>query len=161
MPLLRPSAGVAAHDRAGRVLPSTLIAPCVSASGQRTRCEDLLEVEGADVGPDDQQADDEAGVADAVGDERLVGGVGGAGPLVVEADQQVRADADQLPAHENLEQIVGQHQVEHREAEQRQEHEEPAKAAAAAADGRGRCGPGGPRPSAAARRPCSRSRRGG
>ena len=67
--------------------------------------EDVLEVEGADVSPDDQQADDEAGVADAVGDERLVGRVGGAGPLVVEADQQVRADADQLPADEDLEQL--------------------------------------------------------
>ena len=52
-------------------------------------------------------------------------------PLVVEADQQIRADADQFPAHEHLEQVVGQDQVEHREAEQRQEQEEPAKPAAA------------------------------
>ena len=53
-------------------------------------------------------------------------------PLVVEADQQIRTDADQFPADEHLEEVVGQHQVEHREAEQRQEHEEAAKAAAAA-----------------------------
>ena len=93
--------------------------------------ENLLEIEGADVGPEDQQADDEAGVADAVGDERLVGRVRGALPLEVEADQQVRADADQLPAQEHLEEVVRQDQVEHREAEQRQVHEEAAEAAAA------------------------------
>ena len=52
-------------------------------------------------------------------------------PLEVEADQQERADADQFPAHEHLEEVVRQDQVEHREAEQRQEHEEPAEPAAA------------------------------
>ena len=55
----------------------------------------------------------------------------GAGPLVVEADQEERADADQFPAHEHLEQVVRDDQVEHREAEQRQVQEEPAEPAAA------------------------------
>ena len=51
-------------------------------------------------------------------------------PFVVEADQQVRADADQFPAHEHLEEVVGEDEVEHREAEQRQEQEEAAESAA-------------------------------
>ncbi len=79
--------------------------------------EDVVEVEGADKRPQDQQSDDEPGVADAVGDERLVGRVRGALPFVIEADEQVRADAHQLPADEHLEKVVGQDEVEHREAE--------------------------------------------
>src|SRR5260370_26362885 len=93
--------------------------------------EDPLEVEGAGVGPEDEQPDDEARVADAVGDERLVRRVGSALPLEVEADQQERADADQLPAQEDLEEVVGQHQVEHREAEQRQVEEKSPESASA------------------------------
>ena len=118
----------------GRGLTRTICSQAVLAvrvlSG-RGRAEHLLEVERAEVGPDDQQADDEAGVADAVDDERLVRRVAGARPLVVEADQEERADADQLPADEHLEQVVREHQVEHREAEQRQVQEEPAEPAAA------------------------------
>ena len=72
--------------------------------------ENLLKIERAEIGPQNQQADDEARVADAVGDECLVGGVGSAVPFVVETDQQVRANAHQFPAYENLEEVIGQDQ---------------------------------------------------
>ena len=57
--------------------------------------------------PERHQADDHAEVADAVDDERLVGRVRGALPLDVEADQEVRADADQLPEHEHHRDVAG------------------------------------------------------
>ncbi len=74
--------------------------------------------------PHRHQADDHAEIADAVDDERLVGRVGGAPSLVVEADQQIRADADQLPEHEDHGQVAGDHQPQHAEAKQREVLEE-------------------------------------
>ena len=68
--------------------------------------EDLLEIEGADVGPKNEHADNESGIADAVGDERLVGGVGGTLALIIETDEQVGANTHQLPAQKDLEEIV-------------------------------------------------------
>ena len=107
------------------------------------------------------QADDHAEVADAVDDERLVGRVRGALALDVEADQEVRADADQFPEHEHHRDVAGDHQAQHAEAEQRQILKEAVEAAAAvqvmavgqrALRGRSR---------RAARRACSRWRRRG
>src|SRR5207237_2548883 len=86
--------------------------------------EQLLEVERAHVGPENQQDDDEAGVADAVGDECLDGRIGCASAFVVKADEQVGANAHQFPAQKDLEEIIGQHQVEHGEAEEREKKEE-------------------------------------
>src|SRR5262249_27757545 len=85
------------------------------------------------VGPENQKSDDETRIADAVGNEGLVGGIRGALAFVVEADQEVRADTDQFPAQKDLEEIVRQHQIEHRETKKREEHEE-ARIAAAAGD---------------------------
>src|SRR5262245_44835563 len=106
----RVRVGAAFDQRAANDPLSELHGPVRVLPWRAQPREDFLEVEAANVGPDDQEADDEAGVADAVGDERLVGSVRGALPLVIEANQQVRADADQLPAYENLKQIVGQDQ---------------------------------------------------
>jgi hypothetical protein len=94
--------------------------------------EDFLDVERAHMRPEDHQANNKASVADAIGDERLVSGRRSTVPFVVETNQEVRADADQFPTDKDLEKVVGHHQVEHREAEQRQEHEETPKSAAAA-----------------------------
>src|SRR5258708_64471 len=66
--------------------------PFRSVLGRADAAEDLFEIKGAQAGPQDQQAQDKAGVADAVGNESLVGGVGSALPLVVKTDQQVRAN---------------------------------------------------------------------
>ena len=89
----------------------------VIAGGRPQFGEHLLEVERAEIAPGDGEADEEAGVADAVDDERLVGGRRGGGALVVEADQQERTDADQFPADEHHEQVVGDQDGQHREAE--------------------------------------------
>ncbi len=70
------------------------------------------------------------GVANSIGDERFVRRIRMRLTLVVEADQQERTDAHQLPTDEDLKEIVGQHQVEHGEAKERQKHEETAESAA-------------------------------
>ena len=91
---------------------------------------------GADAGEaggaerDEGQHDRErhADVADAVDHERLLGR-GGRGRLVLpEADQQVRRQADALPAEEQAEVVLGQHQHQHRGDEQVEVAEEPAPA---------------------------------
>ena len=81
--------------------------------------------------PEGHQADDHPEVADAIDDERLVRRVAGALPLDVKPDQEIRANADQLPEHEHHENIAGDHQPQHAEAKQRQILEEPVVAARA------------------------------
>ena len=84
----------------------------------------LREMERAEPGPENHQPDQKAEVAHAVHDERLVGGRAGRAAFHVEADQQVTANADQLPEDEDLEDIAGEHQSEHRETEERHVGEE-------------------------------------
>ena len=50
---------------------------------------------------------------------------------IVKADQEVRADADQLPEHEHHRDVAGDDQAQHAEAEQRQVLEEAVEAAGA------------------------------
>ena len=84
------------------------------------------EVDGA-VGPvAEDDAEQEAEVAHAVRDERLLGRLARRGLLVPVADQQPGAEPHQLPKDEHHEKIVGQHQAEHREHEHRQAAEVPA-----------------------------------
>ncbi len=67
---------------------------------------------------DGEDAEREAEIADAVDDEGLDRrGVGG-GPVVPEADQQIGAEPDALPAEEQLHEIVRRHQHQHEEGEQ-------------------------------------------
>ena len=91
----------------------------------------IAKVERADRRPDHHQADEHAEVADTVDDESLVGGGAGALAFDVEADEEVRADADELPEDERHRQVARDADAEHREREQRQELEEAVKAAAA------------------------------
>ena len=86
---------------------------------------DLLEVERAEVREDQQRAEDEREVADAVDDEGLLAGVGGRLLLVPEADQQVGAEADAFPAHEEHREVRPQHQHQHERGEQVQVREVP------------------------------------
>ena len=86
--------------------------------------EDLLEADRLRQHEHEENAEQEAEVADAIDDEGFDrGGVGG-GLLVPEADQQIGAEADAFPAEEQLQQIVGRHQHQHGESEQRQKGEE-------------------------------------
>ena len=110
---------VGAHRRTMRVLQRTA-----------NPLEDFLEVERADIRPQDKQADDEPGVAHAVRDKGLVGRIRRTLPFVIKADQQIRADADELPAQEDLEEVIRQDQIEHRKTEKGEEQKEPSKAPA-------------------------------
>ena len=80
---------------------------------------------GTRVDEDRHDPEREADVADAIDDERLLGGQRGGSLAVPEADEQVARQADQLPRHEDDEPVVGHDQEEHREHEQVQVGEEP------------------------------------
>ena len=67
-----------------------------------------LDVERAGRAAEQDDADEQADVADAGRDERLLRRLRGAALLPVEADEQERADADQLPGDVEQEQVVGQ-----------------------------------------------------
>ena len=76
------------------------------------------------MGVEPDHAEEEAEVADAGGDEGFFGGGGGAGLCVPEADEEVGGEADDLPAHEEQEQAVGDDDAEHGPGEEREEAEE-------------------------------------
>ena len=82
--------------------------------------------------PDQHDPEDESDIADPVDDERLLAGQGRAAAGEPEADQQVAAQPDQLPGHEDDQEVVGQDQQEHREHEQVEVGEEPPVAAVVA-----------------------------
>src|SRR5947209_6314050 len=95
---------LAANDLVDGLFAADLDGPCVSIDFRAAKAgEDLLEIEGAEIRPDDEQPDDEACIADAIGDERLVGGIRRTLAFKVEADEQIRANTYKLPTHENLE----------------------------------------------------------
>ena len=73
----------------------------------------------------EEDAEREAEVAHTVDDKGLDGCGVGRGALVPEADQQVGHEADALPAEEQLDEIVGRHQHQHGEGEEREIGEEP------------------------------------
>ena len=79
---------------------------------------------GAEDGQQREDADEEAEVADPVGDEGLAPGVGLLLVGVPEADQQVAAEADALPPDEGEQQRVAEHQREHGRDEEVQVGEE-------------------------------------
>ena len=90
-----------------------------SASDRRQRVE-LGEIERAGSTPvQHHDADQQADVAGLRDPERLDRRARRGGALVPEADQQVRAEADQLPAHEQLQEVRRERQPHHREREQR------------------------------------------
>ena len=80
--------------------------------------EDVREVERAEVRDEQEHREQEAEVADAVDDEGLLAGVGGGVLLEVEADEQVGGEADALPADEQQQEVLGEHQHQHEEHEE-------------------------------------------
>ena len=87
-----------------------------------------LHLDRAHLAEQEEQAEQHGGVADAGHHERLARGVAVLRLLVEEADQQVAAEPDALPAEEQHQQVVAEHQHEHREHEQVHVGEEPAVA---------------------------------
>ena len=77
------------------------------------------EVEGARLAPQEHDADEQAHVAGLGRPERLDRRARRLGPLIPVADQQVGAEADQLPADEELEEVRREDEPHHREREER------------------------------------------
>ena len=73
--------------------------------------------------PEHQDAHKEAEIGDSVNHERLLAGFGRGRPLIPMTDQGIRGKSDQLPAHEELQPVVGQDNGQHREGKQRQDAE--------------------------------------
>ncbi len=95
-------------------------------AGERRRLrEDGVEVDRLRHHEHGEDAEREAEIADAVDDEGLDRGGVGLGLVVPEADQQIAREADALPAEEHLREVVGGHQRQHGEGEERQVREEP------------------------------------
>jgi len=78
----------------------------------------LLEPERAKRGEDQHQGDDEPEVADAVDDERLLACGRCRRLLEPERDQQIGAEPDQFPSHEQNGKVGAEHQDQHRGEEQ-------------------------------------------
>ena len=69
-----------------------------------------VKLERAEVGDEQEHGEQEAEVADAVDDEGLLAGVGGGVLVEVEADEQVRGEADAFPADEEQQEVLGEDQ---------------------------------------------------
>jgi hypothetical protein len=80
--------------------------------------EDFAEVHAPEEREDPADAEDEAEVPDAVHDERLLARVRGELLVVVVPDQQIRAESHSLPPHEHQEEVVREHEDEHRKHEE-------------------------------------------
>ncbi len=87
---------------------------------------DALEVEGAEVGEDGEQAEQEGEVADAVDDERLASGLRRKILIEIEADEQIGAQADALPPDEHHQEVVPENEEQHGAHEEVQVGEIPA-----------------------------------
>ena len=68
--------------------------------------------------PDQKDAKHETEIADPVGQESLIGGVGRSSVIEPVTDQEVGTDSDQLPEDEHHDEVVRQHDPEHRKREQ-------------------------------------------
>ena len=100
------------------------------AGGRRQRAQGLrvggqglldhVELQGAEGRPDRQDAEQEPEVPQTIGDEGFLACVRRRRSFKPETDEQVAGHADQFPEDEELKEVVGQHDAEHREGEQAQ-----------------------------------------
>ncbi len=110
----RPVIGLAEHAQGDRL-----------ASGDGLGIgEDRVEIDRGEQPEHAKNAEGEAEIADTVDDERLDRRRVGGGAVIPEADQKIGGEADAFPAEEHLQKIVGSHQHQHGEGEQRQIGEE-------------------------------------
>lgn len=80
--------------------------------------QDFRDPEAAGVGGEREQTDQEGDVAELGDQEGLEGGCSGLGCLPVVADEEVRADAHDLPADQEHHQVAGVDDQEHRGGEE-------------------------------------------
>ena len=99
-----------------------------AVGGARRGGVDRTDRGGAELGEHQHDRERHAEVADAVDDERLLGGRRRGLLVLPEADQQVRRQTDALPTEEHHQVVGGEHQREHRGDEQVEVREEPATA---------------------------------
>ena len=96
--------------------------------GERAGLEDavaaVVEEQGAGGVVEPEEAEEEADVADARGDEGFFRGGGGGRFVEPEADEQIRSEADEFPADEEKQEAVGDEEAEHRGGEETEEAEE-------------------------------------
>src|ERR1700722_2057834 len=78
---------------------------------------------------DEEHAEQESGVADAVDDERFVGGVAGRFGMEKKSNDEVGAEANAFPANEHEHIVVGEDEGEHGEHEEVEVPEEAVVAA--------------------------------
>ena len=90
----------------------------------RSLLEDRGVVQTAEVGQHQTDTEQKAEIAHPVDQKGLEVGEDGGRPLVPEADQEVRHQANRFPAEEQLHEVVAHHQHQHREGEQRDVGEE-------------------------------------
>jgi hypothetical protein len=88
-------------------------------------------IDGPGVRDQQQDAEREPEVADAVDDEGLLAGVGGGLLVEPEADQQVRTQAHGFPEDVQQQEVAREHEHQHREREEREVGEEARVAAVA------------------------------
>src|SRR6266542_1257377 len=74
---------------------------------------------------DQHDAENESPVTDSIGNECLLGCRRGLLSVEIKPNQQIGAQADTFPAYKHQEEVVGEHQRQHREHEQIQIGEEP------------------------------------
>ena len=104
---------------------SSVIARSAPAGQLADPLEHLGVLQRAQLGPQQEDRDRQADVADPVHQERLLRGRGRGRAVLVEADQQVRREADALPAEVEHHEVVAQDQQQHRGDEQVELREEP------------------------------------
>src|SRR5207248_5271772 len=89
------------------------------------RIEHAAKVKRAKLADDEEHGKEEAEVSDAVDDESFFPRVGCGVFPEIEANQQVRGQADTLPADEHEQKILSQHQYRHEEHEEIEVSKEP------------------------------------
>ena len=105
----------------------TRLAETAGTGAGAERGVDAVHVERAERRVQQEHAEQEAGVADAVGDEGLLAGARVGEVVEPEADQQVRGQPHAFPADEQHQQRAAEHQQQHEEQEQVQVREEAAR----------------------------------
>ncbi len=80
--------------------------------------EDGREIERAKLAEEQKQPQQETEIADAVYPKRLIAGIGGGFLQEPESDEQIAAQADAFPSHEEHQVVRRQHQREHEKHEQ-------------------------------------------
>ena len=119
----RPHEEQQTGDGQGIHLPGEEVDRC-PLDRRRVR-EDRLVLDRVEQNEHGEDAQREAEIADPVDDKRLDRRGIGSRPLIPEPDQQVGGEPHALPAEEQLNQVVGRHQGQHGEREQREIGEEP------------------------------------